>query len=134
MGYDVHITRREDWSDQDGPSITRAEWFHVISRDPSLRLARNVIIENNDGQQISLHEDTLTVWMDWPDRAEGRAEALFWHSAGTVHTKNPDRALLRKMYVIAGVLAAKVQGDEGEIYDASGEPVVRPGRRRWWGW
>lgn len=133
MGYDVHITRKDDWSDADGPAITRAEWFHTVARDPSLQLVRDVIVENGQGEQISLHEDTLTVWRDWPGRAEGRAEALFWHSGGNVFAKNPDRATRAKMHAIAGTLKAKVQGDDGETYDAEGQvKLTRSEGRAWW--
>ena len=33
MGYDVHITRKDDWSDADGPAITRAECIGSASVD-----------------------------------------------------------------------------------------------------
>ena len=38
----------------------------------------------------------------------------------------PDVATLRKMYAIAEALRARVQGDDGEFYDASGEPHDAP--------
>ena len=131
MGYDVHITRREDWHDEDGPEITRAEWFHLVSRDPSLQLSREVIVENDQGEQVSLQEPTLTLWLEWPGRDEGRAESILWHSNGNIYAKNPDRETLRKMYLIAGVLQAKVQGDDGEVYNAGGV-VTDTQARRWW--
>ena len=36
--YDVHVTRREDWSDMEGPDISEAEWRSVVEADPELRL------------------------------------------------------------------------------------------------
>ena len=42
---------------------------------------------------------------------------------GNVEAKNPDRALLLKMVSVAAHLGASVQGDDGEVYDAEGNPV-----------
>ena len=44
---------------------------------------------------------------------------------GNVEAKNPDRALLLKMVSVAAHLGASVQGDDGEVYDADGNPVYR---------
>ena len=30
MGYDVHITRKQRWSDKNGPEIPLAEWIAVV--------------------------------------------------------------------------------------------------------
>jgi hypothetical protein len=65
VGYDVHITRKENWFDENGPAISLDEWAAV----------------------------------------------------------DPDPKILRKMFVIAQNLAAKVQGDEGEIYGSDGDPT-----------
>ena len=49
--------------------------------------------------------------------------AWFSHSQGDVVVKNPDREILRKMWLVAGAFNAKVQGDDGEIYDANGDVI-----------
>ncbi|MFE6049245.1 hypothetical protein ACFQ6N_00635 [Kitasatospora sp. NPDC056446] len=36
MGYDVHITRRENWWDEEGQDVSAAEWEAVIAADPGL--------------------------------------------------------------------------------------------------
>lgn len=131
MGYDVHITRRENWFDFSGPAISRSEWFHLVSRDPSLTLAREVIVENKDGEKISLQEPTLTLWREWSVRKEGQTEALLWLSDGNIWAKDPDQEFRRKMFLIAGVLQAQVQGRDGEYYTASGA-VVASRTKRWW--
>ena len=131
LGNDVHITRKDIWYAEGGPAISRAEWFHLISRDPSLQLARDVIVENAQGEKVSLQEPTLTVWLEWPHRVEGRAEALFWHSDGNVSAKAPDLDTRCKMYVIAAAFQAQLQNDQGEVYGARGE-VVTPRARAWW--
>jgi len=133
MGYDVHITRRDDWWEEGGPEISRAEWFHYINNDTSLQLSRSVIVENNKGDPVSLKADSLAVWLEWPHREEGVSESLLWHSEGNIYAKNPDRETLAKMHAIAGTLKAKVQGDDGEVYGASGElRGLKSGRQPWW--
>ena len=88
MGYDVHITRRKDWADAEGPEISEQEWLAHIAGDPDL--ASLVCI------------------------------------GGNVDAKNPDRPLIRKMVSAAAALGAKVQGDDGESYDATGNPLQPP--------
>jgi hypothetical protein len=38
MGYDLHITRRENWFDEEGPLITAAEFEAAVDHDPDLAL------------------------------------------------------------------------------------------------
>ena len=82
MGYDVHITRRENWWDEEGQDITAAEWEAVVAGDPGL------------------------------------AVAPMWWNAGRIVSKNPSDAVIATMREVAVVLEAKVQGDDGEHYDA----------------
>jgi hypothetical protein len=49
------------------------------------------------------HPNDDEAWLDWFD--------------GNISTKNPDEPLLHKMVDIAARLDAKVQGDDGELYD-----------------
>ena len=47
--------------------------------------------------------------------------------------KNPDSEMLRKMFLIADALGAKLQGDDGEIYNSIG--MVAPqdrAKKPWW--
>ena len=36
MGYEVHITRRQHWLDEDGPAIGLNEWLKVVHSDPEM--------------------------------------------------------------------------------------------------
>jgi len=47
--------------------------------------------------------------------------AWFAHFGDRVSVKSPDEEILIKMYAIASALGAKVQGDEGEVYDSTGQ-------------
>lgn len=97
LGYDLHITRREDWSDTDS-DISAEEWLRYVESDPELRICFE------QGQYFavwcaSLHDS----WLDWSD--------------GQIYSKNPDSPLINKMIKIAQQLGANVQGDDGELYD-----------------
>lgn len=52
MGYNAYITRRTDWSDDDQPSITEAEWSAYFVSEPALAslywAQGNVVAKNPD--------------------------------------------------------------------------------------
>lgn len=99
MGYDIHITRKEYWVDEDGPTINLEEWLAYVASDPDLRLSpesKSMALMAVPGSKYP------TAWLDW-DR-------------GDIYTKNPDEPILAKMLLIASALGAKVQGDDGEFY------------------
>lgn len=108
MGYDLHITRRKDWSAA-GSDISSEEWLKYVEGDPELMLFPQ------DGRYFarwngkSTHSDP---WLDWFD--------------GCIYSKNPDEALIDKMTAIARELQARVQGDDGEIYQSGHEPPIYP--------
>ena len=133
MGYDVHITRKDDWSDTDGTPISREDWLDYVGGDKSLGLKREAVVSNENGEEFTVQDETLTVWKDWPKRVDGKSEALMWHSAGNVMTTNPDDAMLQKMFLIADALDGKLQGADGEIYNSIGQ-VERQDRstKPWW--
>jgi hypothetical protein len=105
MGYDLHITRRKNWSSS-GNDIA-AEWLAYVAQDPELSLwpENSPYMARWSGK--SKHSDP---WLDW--------------FQGNVYTKNPDEALIDKMIHIARALNAKVQGDDGEIYQREESPLL----------
>ncbi|MFF4401729.1 hypothetical protein [Streptomyces sp. NPDC001480] len=116
MGYDVHITRRTPWWEDEGEQITTQEWAAVVAADPELEMVQVARVSPR-GQDTVLeyrHEwlaqmvthperDTHGAWLDWGE--------------GQIVVKHPDELLLKKMREIAGVLGARVQGDDCEYYD-----------------
>jgi hypothetical protein len=72
-----------------------------------------------DGPEIS-EEEWLAHIADDPDLA-----SLYWN-CGNIDAKNPDRPLVRRMVSAAAALGANVQGDDGEWYDATGNPLQPP--------
>ena len=105
MGYDVHITRAEDWSMNDGVWITPEEWLETVRQDPELEI-------------VSETEPYVAAWLQDPSGIE----IFFDLRRGNISTKNPTKEAIIKMGDIANRLQAKVQGDDGEIYQ-NGEVV-----------
>lgn len=103
MGYDFHITRRNDWADE-GNDITAEEWLAYIRSDPELTLTGTNGPYYAVWSGASQHSEP---WLDW--------------SRGQVYTKNPDSPLIDKMIAIAHNLSGTVQGDDGEVYDETAQ-------------
>ncbi|RYD63774.1 MAG: hypothetical protein EOP83_11290 [Verrucomicrobiaceae bacterium] len=99
MGYDVHVTRKELWCDEDGPEISLEEWKDYVAKDPDIE---------PDAENPSHENYVLKIGPDqWP----------MWWTAGEICAKNPDEVVVEKFLVIARALGAKVQGDDGETYE-----------------
>ena len=99
MGYDLHITRAKEWSQNEGQEITLEEWLAVVQSDPELTLDP----ENGEG------------FARWSGPSRYSEPWIGWFQ-GNLSSKNPDRAILGKMLQLAARFHAKVQGDEGEEY------------------
>ena len=140
MGYDLFITRREEWSDpEDDNNILMDEWLEYVKNDPELRLT--------NGYQIKI-PNVDDRWMDAPGFAEwllhpdAKNEYIPWfdYSGGNINTKNPDLPTIEKMLSIAKKLDAKVLGQDGELYDESfilneikaQEAKKKVSKRPWW--
>jgi hypothetical protein len=88
-----------------------------------------------DGSILRIENKGLSVWTAWSRHSEsGMAWFSFRH--GNVIVKNPDLEIRRKMWSLAQALSAKVQGDDGEFYDASGNQLrigaQAPVKKPWW--
>jgi hypothetical protein len=102
MGYDIHITRKNDWADESGLRIALAEWKSVVENDPELTLDRAP-----DGTDLA-------------SASFLGEEGVLWWDDGEIVSKYPNEQLLAKMLALAELLNAKVQGGDGEVYQAGG--------------
>jgi hypothetical protein len=100
VGYDLHITRADDWTDNAGSPIPKDEWIAVATADEDLF----PMPENGDTFFALGDRQDPHAWFDWFD--------------GDVFTKNPDRPTSTKMLDLATRLDARVQGDDGELYES----------------
>lgn len=125
MGYEVHITRRQHWLDEDGPAIGLNEWLKVVHSDPEMHYEgptkEEALAAGNS--TISPEEPGLAVWRAYSKHGPD-AVALFCHYEDHVTATNPDEEILRKVWKLAHRLKAKVQGDDGEIYGADGKVMT----------
>ena len=120
MGYDVHITRRGDWFDEDGPSIGLNEWLLLVNRDPEMRLDGFAETRTAEGSVLRIDNPGLSIWTAYSGHEEDGNKAWFDYHDGGITVKNPDEEILIKMWLLAQQLSATVQGDEGERYDQNG--------------
>jgi hypothetical protein len=121
MGYDLHITRKEFWADEEGPTISHEEWEAYVATDPEVTRDPN----NTENDYLC-----QTGNQEWP----------LWWMDGEVFTKNPSDTAMSKLASIATEIGARVQGDDGELYDEHGQihpqapaEQVKPERpKSWW--
>ena len=120
MGYDIHITRQENWFDEDGTrQISIDEWKSILSSDNEMRLDGFAETTTANGETIRIDSKGLSVWTKYSGNGLNGNYAWFDYSRGNIVCKNPDDEIINKMLDIAERLNAKVQGDEGEIYERS---------------
>jgi len=115
MGYDLHITRRNDWSNDEEQSvdISLGEWLDHIDNDPDLKLSDAYRIKVPGSETES---QVAPGFCDWTGHSSNK-ELWFDYSYGCISTKNPDDETIKKMLSISKALNAKVQGDDGEVYE-----------------
>ena len=123
MGYDVHVTRKKDWSDKSGEEISLTEWLAHVEGDPELRLDGYAEAGLGNGGVLHVDDPSMAVWIAHPEHGVRDGMAWIWLSHGNLQAKNPDGPMLKKLWDIAQLLDAKVQGDDGELYDSAGSII-----------
>lgn len=100
MSYHLHITRKAQWRDEGGPTISRDEWLALLDEDPELSRAADA------GGDVP-----VATW---------KGRTIFWFTDGEVRCRNPNEPTIRKMAAMAKRLGATLQGDVGEYYCDNG--------------
>ncbi|MEM7627145.1 MAG: hypothetical protein AAF333_16225 [Planctomycetota bacterium] len=107
MGYYVHITRSDIFSEKLARPITPEEWKAYVEGDPELSFddfqAEGFAVWNGPSE----HEEPWLAWV-----------------GGYVCSKHPDPPLIAKMIKIARELDAYTYGEDGEIYREGGKVVL----------
>ena len=132
MGYDIHITRKENWFDEDGLEISLPEWLAYVSSDSEIRLDGYAEATTGGGAVVRVTDPSMAVWVAHPDHGERNGMAWLWLSGGNIVAKNPNKEILSKMYHISQIFGGKVQGDDGELYDCNGAQKINPLHKPWW--
>ncbi len=132
MGYDLHITRRQQWFDSEGPAITIEEWLALIDSDQEMRLDGYAEAALPEGGSLRMEDPSMAVWVKYSGHMLGGNMAWLCLSRGNVVAKNPDQEIRGKMWCLAQTLSARLQGDELELYGGDGETLKTPERKKWW--
>ncbi|HMR81749.1 MAG TPA: hypothetical protein PKE30_01405 [Niabella sp.] len=121
MGYDIHITRQENWFDEDeSKKISLDEWKDFLLNDAEMRLANFA----EATATIRVESDGLAVWTKYSGNGLDGNLAWFDYNKGNIICKNPDNEIINKILIIAKQLDAKVQGDEGELYELTDDKKI----------
>jgi hypothetical protein len=112
MGYDVHITRKKNWCDQDGPEIPLAEWTSIVRSDQGMRLDGYAETRLENGRILRTENEGLAVWTEYSRQGEDGNLAWFDFRNGNVVVKNPDSKILQKMWSLAQ-LSEVLRGKKG---------------------
>jgi hypothetical protein len=115
VGYDVHITRADHWTESESDPIALDDWLRYVAGDPEMRLD-NFAEAEVEGDILRYENQGLAVWTAYSGHGLKGNMAWFDYRRGRVVVKNPDDEILGKMQRIASALGAKVMGDEGELY------------------
>jgi hypothetical protein len=78
MGYNVRITRKQNWSDEEGPEIPLAEWIAVVAADPEMRLDGFAETRVGGGAILRIERDGLSVWTAYSRHRENGTMVWFY--------------------------------------------------------
>ncbi len=98
-GYEVHITHKENWFDENTICINKDDWQSYLENNSVIQDDSNNGIGN---YLVHINNNEYSMWFDYNNC--------------DLQTKNPNAELLGKFIEIAKALNAKVQGDDGEVY------------------
>jgi hypothetical protein len=101
VGYELHITRADDWTASEDSPITEAEWQAAADADPR--------IEVFDGNSEPTWKS-----VDGP--------SMYWFEGQVTVKGVQTEAEIGEIAAFAANLGARLQGDDGETYDVSGRP------------
>ncbi|MFC0030298.1 hypothetical protein ACFFMM_12290 [Micromonospora chaiyaphumensis] len=114
MGYELHISRAEEYYDSEEHPITLDEWLSYAEINPMLRV-RGWLGRDEDRQPVYEHPCT-----------DGSIVSLTWFEGAIEIKGHFDGDAYREFGAVAEDLLANLQGDHGERYTASG--VLPPTR------
>ncbi len=125
MGYNLYITRQENWFDEnDNKIISIEEWKEYWKGDIEMRLDNFIITKTNHEEDIKLEMDGVAVWTRYSKNGINGNYAWIFYGDGNIECKNPDEEIIGKLIDIASEFNAKVQGDECEVYWRSSDKII----------
>ncbi len=64
MGYDIHITRKAEWFDEQGNDITLDEWLEFVNSSSDMRLDGYAQAQTPNGT-LRVESEGLSVWLGY---------------------------------------------------------------------
>jgi hypothetical protein len=64
MGYDVHITRRQNWFDHGPPAISLEDWLATVKNDPEMRWV-GFAEASVEGSTLRVESPGLATWTQY---------------------------------------------------------------------
>jgi hypothetical protein len=70
MGYEVRITRRDEWFEECEPAISLDEWLALVRDDPELRLDGYARVALPGGGFVRCDDPSMAVWIAHPEHGQ----------------------------------------------------------------
>jgi hypothetical protein len=127
MGYNLHI---ECWSDSSRVDMTLEEWKSAVARVDGIRLQTSDTTLSNPAKpeqmiRMPLREGSVEVHLSSDD---SWAPAITWRKGratfGAPQVMDTTDPAWAAATTLAGLLGAKICGDEGEFYDLATGDVI----------
>jgi hypothetical protein len=129
MGYSLHITRREHWTDEDASrAISLQDWKSYVDSDDEMEMETTATATTDEGDTVEFQSEGLAIWRKYSKHGINGNKAWFLFDNGEIEVKNPDTEIRNKMISIAFALNGKVQGDDGEEYNE----IEHVQNKAWW--
>ena len=130
--YALHITRREHWADKKHyNAISMLEWKSYVRSDQQMKFI-NAFTCRIGGEDYTIDEEGLSAWKFHIHKGQAVWDVFFSHANGNIYVVEPDKETTLKMIAIAGRLGARVQGDNGEIYEEESFRDEAAEGKPWW--
>lgn len=115
MSYDIHITRGDDWFEEENP-VTLEEVrsiMHVLPECFRIEETGTISIVNPSGQNLTMK---VGPYLEYTGEDGGKTCVVFGENGGPSFRYQSDKQMLA-MFSVAEAVGAKLMGDEGETYD-----------------
>jgi len=111
MAYDLHISRIRFWSDASHDPIAKQEVDELVDADPELSWSESDFVDMRGRVDRVVQRYFMIIWQGTP---------CFWWYLDQIYCSSPSDAQILKMIHMARQLNAMVVGDDGELYQQSG--------------
>ena len=84
MGYNLYITRKDNWTDEETTGlISMNEWKQVVTADPDMQMDNKVEAKVN-GKTIRMEEEGIAVWTAYSLAGKNGNQAWFSFDDGMI--------------------------------------------------